>query len=87
MKSQLKFKYSLTSDWIVGSRLLGMDILTFQLLLERNVAITSDLCYLPPTTQIPLLYAVSNMPSLVVAGEMESKVPSRSNHTQSLIYN
>lgn len=64
MKSQWKFQSSLNSNWIVGSMLLGVDILTcFQLFPEGNLAKTNDLCSLLPTTQIPLLYAVSNMPS------------------------
>lgn len=71
----MKSKYSLNSTWLVGSSLLRMHILTcFQLFPERNLGKSRDLCSLFPATQIALLYAISSMLSLVVAGEMEFEV-------------
>ena len=50
----------------------------FQLFPERNLAKSRDLCSLLPAKEIALLNTISNMPSLVAEGEMESEVLSGS---------
>lgn len=47
----------------------------FSVIPREKLGNTRDLCSLFPTTQIALLYAISSMRSLVVAGEMEFEVP------------
>ena len=68
-------------NWTDGSFIPSEDAyfnFCFQLFPERNLAESRDLCSLLPPTQIALLYTISNMPSLVAAGEMESEVLSGS---------
>lgn len=47
----------------------------FSVIPREKLGNARDLCSLLPTTQTALLYAISSMPSLVDAGEMEFEVP------------